>query len=187
MDINATKSLVEEIFELIRLYGDQKYGEVVTVTSHMVQSGYLAEERGYDLEMVVAAFLHDIGHLVPNAEGADMDVFGKVDHELLGGNYLRDMGFSQRVCELVEQHVQAKRYLATDKDYYQKLSLASKETLKYQGGPLNREEMIEMEEGPFFRDILKLRRIDDDAKELGFDETDLKHFRELVSTYLLQR
>ena len=42
-------------------------------------------------------------------------------------NYLRNLGMDERVCNLVENHIYAKRYLVTtDKLYYNCLSSASK-------------------------------------------------------------
>lgn len=58
---------------------------------------------------------------------------GKASHEVLGEQYLRQLGFSEKICQLVGAHVMAKRYLtAVDKDYYDGLSQSSKTTLKFQ-------------------------------------------------------
>lgn len=58
---------------------------------------------------------------------------GKASHEVLGERYLRQLGFSEVICQVVGAHVMAKRYLtAVDKDYYEGLSKSSKMTLKFQ-------------------------------------------------------
>ena len=58
---------------------------------------------------------------------------GKMSHEILGEKYLRQLGFSEKICQLVGAHVMAKRYLtAVDKAYYDGLSNSSKMTLKFQ-------------------------------------------------------
>lgn len=58
---------------------------------------------------------------------------GKASHEILGEQYLRELGFSDKVCQLVGAHVMAKRYLtAIDEHYYNDLSQSSKMTLKFQ-------------------------------------------------------
>jgi predicted HD phosphohydrolase len=63
----------------------------------------------------------------------DGKYMGTASHELLGEVYLRQLGFSDKICQLVGAHVIAKRYLtAVDKDYYDGLSHNSKVTLKYQ-------------------------------------------------------
>ena len=61
---------------------------------------------------------------------------GKASHEVLGEQYLRQLGFSEKICQLVGAHVMAKRYLtAVDADYYDGLSKSSKMTLKFQVSP----------------------------------------------------
>lgn len=58
---------------------------------------------------------------------------GKASHEVLGEKYLRQLGFSEKICQLVGAHVMAKRYLtAVDKTYYDGLSQSSKTTLRFQ-------------------------------------------------------
>ncbi|KAF8847302.1 hypothetical protein BDZ45DRAFT_607657 [Acephala macrosclerotiorum] len=47
--------------------------------------------------------------------------------------YLRELGLSEKICQLVGTHVMAKRYLtAVDKRYYDGLSGSSRQTLKSQ-------------------------------------------------------
>jgi predicted HD phosphohydrolase len=93
--------------------------------------------EGFDDEVVLAAFFHDIGHLC--AEGAEnMGGYGVVSHERLGADYLRRAGFSERMARLVEYHVEAKRYLTFGAGYYERLSEASRRTLEYQGGVMPR-------------------------------------------------
>jgi putative nucleotidyltransferase with HDIG domain len=67
---------------------------------------------------VIAALLHDIGQVIPlesvkevrmNLRGSSENV-GRVGHEAIGAAYLRSLGFSEAVCELVNSHVAAKRY-----------------------------------------------------------------------------
>lgn len=36
---------------------------------------------------------------------------GRVGHEAIGAAYLRSLGFSETVCQLVDSHVAAKRYV----------------------------------------------------------------------------
>jgi putative nucleotidyltransferase with HDIG domain len=101
----------------------------------MSQAADLAEKEGYDEEVILAAFFHDIGHLCSSGHEAEsMDGFGTVNHEKLGADYLREKGFSERLAILVEGHVIAKRYLTYKfPSYYNRLSAASKATLDFQG------------------------------------------------------
>jgi putative nucleotidyltransferase with HDIG domain len=92
------------------LWHSDYIGEPVSQIEHMSQAAQLAMAEGFDDEVVLAAFFHDIGHLC--AEGAEnMGGYGVVSHERLGADYLREAGFSERMARLVEYHVQAKRYL----------------------------------------------------------------------------
>ena len=66
---------------------------------------------------------------------------GAKDHEHIGGDYLKDAGFSNRVVEICRGHVKAKRYFCwNDPKYHKKLSEASKTTLGFQGGPMKDKE-----------------------------------------------
>src|SRR6187431_1174361 len=128
---------VAEVFSLYEKFGDEDYiGEPVSQLEHMSQSAQLAMNEGYDDEVILAAFFHDIGHIcVMNNEANSMNGFGVRSHEKIGGDYLREKGFPERVANLVENHVQAKRYLTYRfPEYYAQLSDASKKTLNYQGG-----------------------------------------------------
>src|SRR6266498_2993846 len=130
----------EEIMTLYHQYGDDDYiGEPVSQLEHMCQCAQLAEEEGYDEEVILAAFFHDIGHLCEHIMPLQqMNGFGVVDHEKIGADYLRSKGFSSTIASLVENHVQAKRYLTYRyPGYYKKLSEASKQTLELQGGKMS--------------------------------------------------
>ncbi|MNE62077.1 HD domain protein [compost metagenome] len=99
----------------------------------MSQAAQLAMAEGFDDEVVLAAFFHDIGHLCGGE--ASMGGYGVVSHERIGAEYLRRCGFGERMAQLVEYHVEAKRYLTLRQaGYYQRLSEASRRTLEYQGG-----------------------------------------------------
>ena len=78
----------------------------------MLQAGELARSEGQPDEVILAAFFHDLGHLLAFEGVVDhMDGFGVFSHEKLGADLLRDAGFSEKVASLVESHVEAKRYL----------------------------------------------------------------------------
>src|ERR1700712_3339741 len=104
---------VNGIFDLYDKHGAAEYaGEKISQLEHMVQAAQLAMEGGYDDEVVLAAFLHDVGHLLPIHDPSEsMDGYGMMDHEKVGADYLRKLGFSDRMCRLIASHVNAKRYL----------------------------------------------------------------------------
>ncbi|CAF1599359.1 unnamed protein product [Adineta ricciae] len=157
--------------------GSEYYGEPVTQFQHAVQAAYCAEQYApNDAELIIAAFLHDIGHLLGEKQEDLMGNLGVLRHEHVGAEYLREkIGLSERICYLVKNHVNAKRYLThVDKDYYNRLSDASKQTLVYQGGPMNNEEAEEFRSHPDFELCLRMRTFDEAAKDTGFDQYDEK-------------
>lgn len=160
---------------------DAYFGEPVTQLEHALQTAQLAEQAGSDTETVVAAFLHDIGHLLPVDDMAGyMDGYGTVDHERLGADYLRELGFSEKVAQLIENHVNAKRYLvAKSQDYFARLSEASLRTLEFQGGPMTPDEAAAFEGHPYFNEILQLRGWDEQAKIPGLPTPDVAHYLNL--------
>jgi predicted HD phosphohydrolase len=177
----------QEILHLFRQHGHIEYGERCTQLSHAVQAGLIAKEKGYGDELILAAFLHDIGHLYPLEFGQTafqtMGNFGMEAHDRWGGECLRKWGFSDRIAATVKNHVAAKRYLClADARYYDQLSEASKETLRYQGGPMTEEEARAFEKDPFFDDSIRIRLVDDEAKAEDFEVTEghWAYFRELL-------
>jgi phosphonate degradation associated HDIG domain protein len=172
---------VDEVFGLYEKFGQADYiGEPVSQIEHMCQSAQLAEKEGYDKEVILASFFHDIGHLFALEAGLDhMGGYGAIRHEKLGADYLRKMGFSDKVTKLVENHVQAKRYLTFRyPEYYQKLSLASKKTLEYQGGKMTLEEATDFENDELFELSLKMRTWDELAKEMHVQLPNLQKYKE---------
>ncbi len=162
------QAVVDEIFALYEKFGDEDYiGEPVSQLEHMSQAAALAQQEGYDDEVVLAAFFHDIGHLCADAgEAGSMDGMGNIDHEKLGANYLLEHGFSARLAALVQGHVIAKRYLTfKHPEYYDKLSPASKVTLEFQGSVMSAEEAKKFEEDDNAELIIRLRYWDDMAKK----------------------
>src|SRR5690348_578212 len=107
----SSEARVDQIMELLKTAGQSAYfGEPVTQLEHALQCAQLARDSGGDTEMIIAALLHDIGHLLEE-EGVHHETVGVIDHDAVGARYLRDRGFSDRVAQLVSGHVAAKRYL----------------------------------------------------------------------------
>src|SRR5471030_1249968 len=159
------EQVIAEVFALYERFGDSDYiGEPVSQIEHMSQAAELAMAEGFDDEVVLAAFFHDIGHIC--AEDAEnMGGFGVVSHERLGADYLRRAGFSDRLARLVEYHVQSKRFLTLrEPGYYDCLSEASRRTLEYQGGVMTEEEAREFEQDPLCAVSLRMRHWDEQAK-----------------------
>jgi phosphonate degradation associated HDIG domain protein len=173
------QQVIAEVFGLYERFGDNDYiGEPVSQIEHMSQAAEQAMAEGFDDEVVLAAFFHDIGHLC--AEGAEsMGGFGAVSHERLGAEYLRRAGFSERMARLVEYHVQAKRYLTLkEPGYYERLSEASRRTLEYQGGLMSAEEAEAFEQDPLCAVSLRMRQWDELAKQMWVPVIDLDVLKE---------
>ncbi len=185
------EATVERLFGLYAAHGHADYlGEPVSQLAHMWQAAALAETAGADEAVVLAAFVHDLGHLLAEAEPTtpSMGGFGAVDHERLGADYLRAAGFSARVVALVEGHVQAKRYLTfQDPDYHGRLSAASRATLAFQGGPMSAAEAAAFEQNPDADALLQLRRWDELAKAEHLPTGDLAPLRALALAHLLRQ
>lgn len=186
----SPEQIVDEIFALYDKHGSADYiGESISQIEHMCQSAQLAQKEGYDDEVILAAFFHDLGHLLhPEDEDHSMGGYGMKNHEGLGADYLRSKGFSERVAVLVESHVQAKRYLTyKDTNYYSALSEASKKTLQYQGGVMSADEAQQFEANPYFAQIIKMRLWDEAAKEVNVPLPDLAYYKSIALKLLQQQ
>ena len=187
MEKEKAQQVTDEIMNCYEKHGGEEYaGEKVTQLEHMVQAAQLAEEQGYDEEVILAAFLHDIGHICEAGYGEnEMDGFGIKNHEEIGADYLLSKGFSKKLARLVESHVEAKRYLTFKfPEYYNQLSDASKKTLEYQGGPMEEEEANAFEHYPFFDLIIKMRKWDEEAKVEHRPLPALDHYRNMMLRHL---
>ncbi|MEK6780612.1 MAG: HD domain-containing protein [Bacteroidota bacterium] len=164
----VSNSIVEEVFGLYEKFGSADYmGEPVSQLEHMSQSAQLAIDEGFDDEVVLASFFHDIGHIcVMQNQQNNMGGFGVKSHEKIGADFLRTKGFPETIAKLVENHVQAKRYLTFKyPDYCEQLSEASKKTLEFQGGIMNESEAEAFERDPLFEISILMRKWDELAKE----------------------
>ncbi len=182
-----TIRIADEILGLYENYGGEEYaGEKVTQLEHMVQAAQLARAEGYGDEVVLAAFLHDVGHIAEKViAGNGMDGFGIKDHGAIGARFLEERGFSNRISRLVASHVAAKRYLTRrDPGYYDQLSEASKRTLEFQGGRMSEDEAELFEEDPLFPEIIKMRRWDEAAKIENRPLPTQEPFREMIIHHL---
>jgi phosphonate degradation associated HDIG domain protein len=160
--------VVEEIVRLLEERGNSAYGrEAVSQREHALQAAYLAREAGAAPSLVVAALLHDVGHLLHDLSD-DAPERGVDDrHEELAARWL-DARFGPDVVEPARLHVEAKRFLCADEPgYHDALSEPSRVSLRLQGGPMSPEEAERFRASPHAAAAVILRRCDDCAKVPG--------------------
>ena len=173
-------SVIDEIFALYARRGGATYGEGVTQSEHALQAATLAEQEGASPELVVAALLHDIGHLLHDLPEDIADQGIDTRHESLASAWL-SQHFGPAVTEPVRLHVAAKRYLcATEPGYLDALSPASILSLELQGGPMSRAEAATFAGLDHAAEAVRLRRWDEAAKEAGHPTPDFPHFRPML-------
>ena len=185
--MSLSTQTITEIRELFDHYGREPYyGEEVSQFEHAAQAAELARRDGFNEEVQIAAFLHDIGHMLPTDDPAElMDQYGRMDHEEVAAEWLLQRGFSERIATLIRNHVNAKRYLTwKNPAYFAALSEASLQTLTYQGGPMTEKEAIIFENNLHFDLIIRMRRWDEAAKMKDFKTHDLDHYLSIIENYL---
>lgn len=170
--------------EIVTLFGDKGstsyFGESVSQLEHALQAAWFARKENASAHLVVAALLHDVGHLLTDMpeDAADHGVDSK--HEEIGEAWLSNR-FGPEVFEPVRLHVAAKRYLcASDTAYAAALSPASAQSLRLQGGPMNAHELEAFEKNRFHTEAVRLRIWDDNAKIPNLKTPDLFHHRDLI-------
>ncbi|RYF75923.1 MAG: HD domain-containing protein [Comamonadaceae bacterium] len=169
-----TLSDIEALFD--RRGGEQYSGESVTQLEHALQTAQLAEYAGAGDELVTAALLHDLGHLL-NDQGHSPSLRGIDDqHQYFAIPFLR-AAFPDTVLDPIRWHVDAKRYLcATRPGYEDALSTDSKRSLALQGGVFDEEAAAAFILRPHAPQAVALRLWDDRAKVAGASTPSLAHF-----------
>ena len=187
-DATTIEGRAEAALEPLRRSASRDYiGEPVSQLEHALQAATLAVQAGCSDDVVLAALFHDIGHLLDTG-GEEMAGLGVVDHEYLGGEFLASLGFSDVVSHLVSSHVNAKRYLCYRKmGYLKQLSDASRQTLDWQGGAMERVEAEAFEADPWFEVILALRTYDERAKDSDAETLSVEDLRPTVIRHLHQQ
>jgi [1-hydroxy-2-(trimethylamino)ethyl]phosphonate dioxygenase len=174
-------SVADEIFSIFSSRGSAAYfGEPVSVTQHCLQAAHCAQLEQAPASLIVAALLHDIGHLVVDVPDDIEEWTSDAFHERVGGDWLAKR-FGPEISEPVRLHVPAKRYLcATRPSYLAKLSPASVITLKLQGGVMSAAEVAAFESEGFFKEAVRIREWDDHGKVAGSDTPDLVSYRAMI-------
>lgn len=173
------------LFDYMKNHGQEHYEEDVTQMAHALQAAHLAREGGFSDELITAALLHDIGHMLADDPNEANNPTIKNDlHEELAADYLQAV-FPAAVTEPIRLHVPAKRYLCTtNPEYYDGLSEASRKSFHLQGGRMSDEERSAFESNPFHKEAVQLRIWDDQAKDLGKAVPEIEAYGEIVRRVL---
>ena len=170
---------LEALERLYRDRGDAAYGEGVSQMEHALQCGVLAHEDGAPPNLVIAALLHDVGHLF---EDEDRAVQSDLHHEITGARSL-SLLFGLGVRTPIALHVPAKRYLCfREPGYMDELSEASVASLQLQGGPFDADQAERFERRPYWRQAVALRRYDDLGKRDTPAKVTFQDFLPLLGT-----
>ncbi|UIF90539.1 phosphonate degradation HD-domain oxygenase [Cupriavidus sp. UYPR2.512] len=158
-------------------HGNAWYGgEAISQTAHALQCAQLAEQAGEPQPLIVAALLHDVGHLLL-AESTTTDM----RHQEAAADALAGL-FGDEVTEPVRLHVAAKRYLcAVDPAYFGTLSPASVQSLALQGGAYSAAQADAFAASRHATAAVRLRRYDDLAKVVDLATPPLAHYLDMAA------
>jgi phosphonate degradation associated HDIG domain protein len=180
--------VIEQVITLFKAKGDRAYeGEGVSQLEHSLQSAHLAEQAGAPRELVCAALLHDVGHLL-NDRGETPTLRGIDDlHQYAALPFLRPH-FPEAVLGPIRLHVDAKRYLcATRPGYHDRLSEDSKRSLELQGGIFSAAQAERFIAQAYAAEALRVRLWDDAAKIVGAATPGLAHFERFLREVCLSK
>ena len=176
--------IVDKIVSNFKNNNSLYIGESITIAEHMIQSAMMAEKSKSNNNLVCACLLHDYGHFI--LDNPDELVRKKQDgkHEEIGYEYLKKF-FKKEIVEPIKHHVIAKRYLAREKKYFDRLSEASVVSLELQGGVLDTKEAKLFEKQEFFKEAIMLRKFDETAKKIGVKIKDIIQYKDLLKASLI--
>lgn len=177
-----------EIIRLFETRASGQYGrEAVSQLEHALQCAQLAEQGGETDETIVAALLHDVGHLIAAEKSSQPDDTQARDdlHQYIALPFLRGL-LPDAVLEPMRLHVDAKRYLCgSELGYWGTLSPASQRSLELQGGAYAHKQLATFMAQPFAQEAVRLRRYDDQAKVANKATPALAYYEKKMLAVLL--
>lgn len=175
-------SATEHVIRLFEQRGQGRYGsEQVSQLQHALQCAVFAKRQGAGSAMIVAALLHDIGHIIDHQAMPESDDQNLDDaHEQRAYQWIKS-NFGKSVADPVRLHVAAKRYLCTvEPEYLTKLSPASLKSFHDQGGLMSQSQIDDFRDEPFAFEAVELRRWDDLAKDPTMQTPTIEDFAPLL-------
>lgn len=178
--LGSESPIVDHLLGLVSSMSEYHYGEDVSMLEHSLQTANHLRADGATRELAVAGLLHDIGHLLGEAGN-----WGLPDHAAVGAQYLQAW-LPASVVEPIRHHVDAKRFLVTDRPgYHDELSEASKQTLRQQGGPFSTTEASAFGDLAWSEEAVLLRLADDAGKSTDVSTTALEAWRVSLEQLLI--
>lgn len=171
---------VDDIIGVYASRGARRYrNEPVSQLEHALQCAALAQAASASAELVAAAFLHDLGHLITE-EASDSDERIADLHQYVAIPFLHRI-FPATVTEPIRLHVDARRLVSRAEIGYRLcLSPATRRGVDSPGrafSPLEAEFFLAR---PHAWDAIQLRRWDDHANVAGKQTPSLNEMRSLL-------
>ncbi len=176
----ADEQIAEHLVGLLQSLENHSYGEAVNLLEHSLQTAAAVRDARDDA-LTLGALFHDVGHVLIEAGR-----WGAPDHARAAANHL-EAWLSPEIVEPIRLHVEAKQYLvATDPGYHDRLSAASIETLRQQGGALDPRSAEQFAAHPSSGAAIQLRLADDAGKVASLDVGDLDQYRPMIERALAE-
>ncbi|KAJ2066488.1 hypothetical protein GGI08_001844 [Coemansia sp. S2] len=195
---------VSAMFALLANAGKKEYvGGRMLPMDHALRIAKLAKDDGADEETVLAALFFNIGHFVPSVEQRDrihslgpsteklssgLRVAGisfggspaenTIDHGKIGAEYLRQLGFPNKTCELVESQSSARSYISTIDPTFSRNYETQDPLLTYTVASLLNTGKFE--NGPYFDPKVKLVKWEVAAAKVDTEPPALDTYRDMA-------
>ncbi|KAJ2832845.1 hypothetical protein GGI24_001071 [Coemansia furcata] len=186
---------VSKVFQLLQDAGKKEYmGGEISLLDHALKAAQLAKNEDADEETILAALLTNIGRLFPPIEqGSAIDdekfkyrltgstgISPPINYYRLGADYLRQLEFSEKTCDLIESQDLAIRttpvhiptYLMPDHDLMQ---------INSTGRPsLTPNELEQFQNAPYFDETIQVMLWGCAATTSEIKPASLDSYRELA-------
>ncbi len=179
------ETIVNEVFSLYESDSNTHFltEPISRLQFNIWQTAVLAGDDGFEDEVLLAAFFHDIGRLCTCNRNFKLN--DNLNYERVGADFLRERGFSERLASLVENQMATQRYLAYKyPSYYNQLSDIDKAKLQECGGVMSAQEAMSFELQPDAEFFTSIRNWDYSNKNVGKQLFDLNYIKLLTISHL---